>query len=983
MALEQLDGLCIADYEDVRLELQNTACNLTSVLMNPRDTMYDEIMDDIWDDFTSDASTTNSTASSSHGGLVSSDSLLSLSGHSGNGKNSHGNPSEVDESMSYLQQSFHHYENIHAENKQVQGNQGQRTLLAESHAATCFRDVPDIFFHTDFTMNQTWMFEQGATSSDNISNSSSSSSSSGSSSRGAKSAKSASSGHGHMKKLNEYLDLVECALLQQIASRSGDIFSALDDIKGQQDQVASAIAKLETLHSHLRKVDEKVASSAVHIPLMHRRRNNQAQLLQKLSCMQRVLEGKGSVQALLEAGDYLGALDLLEGCKELYNQELTAVTSMKRVGEQLDVFDNFVCEVISNRFVSQAIEWEEGGACEELSELEKLAAVAGESSVPDDTGLSLGQLMQALLLINKLEPAFNMYKNRLVEGLKLIVRTCVTEYMTGSDSITSDIADDADTGTSSNVQPFAKRIRAMPIEQFLSCVIICFEHLLKALQRANRVHIYMLRSLKQQDSQRASGGEADRALDSMPGSEGTIAVADASGGEGENGGRGGNTESLQELSKLCLISACDIAQRALSQLLLMRKADAARLSLSSMQLLWKTASHFASSVEEISESSAYIMRQALQQQTVAFLAHIHEQAKLKLASTMNTEKWVQCDVPTEKQQQIDKLASGKAFLKGSSSNSTLATASATATATTLTSASNNGSMESLSTAEDAATNASASVNGNSNQKIASKRRGRDITPVTVDGVPFKVVWSSLLLLEMVMSYLEIAIGFPAITSEVITMTKEMIQFFNKQTLALVLGSGAQKSQAQLRSISAKHLTVTAQSLGLVLAMLPHTRAAFLTQLPPNRSMQLTELDRVSQELLEHHSQILTKFVIILGDSIDASAPKLASVNWDTSTGQTEYFEDVSKNVTALHRVLLLDAMLPLEQVQDIFTRIFALLLRKIPSHFDNVSPQTITGKQRILDEVTHLTASFSLLKSVDSSTEMAQLEEALKRKFRM
>eukprot|EP00606_Chrysophyceae_sp_TOSAG23-5_P000849 GSChrysophyteH2.ASY1.ANO1.521.1 assembled CDS len=800
------------------------------------------------------------------------------------------------------------------------------------------------------------MFEQGASSSDNTSNSSSSnsSSSSGSSSRGAKSDKSASSGHGHMKKLNEYLDLVECALLQQIASRSGDIFSALDDIKGQQDQVASAIAKLETLHSHLRKVDEKVASSAVHIPLMHRRRNNQAQLLQKLSCMQRVLEGKGSVQALLEAGDYLGALDLLEGCKELYNQELTAVTSMKRVGEQLDVFDNFVCEVISNRFVSQAIEWEEGGACEELSELEKLAAVAGESSVPDDTGLSLGQLMQALLLINKLEPAFNMYKNRLVEGLKLIVRTCVTEYMTGSGSITSDIADDADAGTSSNVQPFAKRIRAMPIEQFLSCVIICFEHLLKALQRANRVHIYMLRSLKQQDSQRASGGEADRALDSMPGSEGTIAVADASGGEGEDGGRGGSTESLQELSKLCLISACDIAQRALSQLLLMRKADAARLSLSSMQLLWKTASHFASSVEEISESSAYIMRQALQQQTVAFLAHIHEQAKLKLASTMNTEKWVQCDVPTEKQQQIDKLASGKAFLKGSSSSSTLATATATATA--LTSASNTGT---------------------------SKRRGRDITPVTVDGVPFKVVWSSLLLLEMVMSYLEIAIGFPAITSEVITMTKEMIQFFNKQTLALVLGSGAQKSQAQLRSISAKHLTVTAQSLGLVLAMLPHTRAAFLTQLPPNRSMQLTELDRVSQELLEHHSQILTKFVIILGDSIDASAPKLASVNWDTSTGQTEYFEDVSKNVTALHRVLLLDAMLPLEQVQDIFTRIFALLLRKIPSHFDNVSPQTITGKQRILDEVTHLTASFSLLKSVDSSTEMAQLEEALKRKFRM
>jgi vacuolar protein sorting-associated protein 54 len=239
----------------------------------------------------------------------------------------------------------------------------------------------------------------------------------------------------------------------------------------------------------------------------------------------------------------------------------------------------------------------------------------------------------------------------------------------------------------------------------------------------------------------------------------------------------------------------------------------------------------------------------------------------------------------------------------------------------------------------------------------------------------------LLLFEIIMSYLDIAMGFPLITGEIITSTKEVVQLFNKTTLSLVLGSGAQKSQAQLRSISAKHLAVTAQSLGLVITMLPHIRAALLTQLPQNRSVQLTELDRVSQELMDHHSQILTKFVIILGDSIDASVPKLSGLAWDTSVGHVDYFMDLSKNLSALHRVLLLETGMPLEQVQDIFSRIFALIVRKLPAHFEDVMPATKTGRQRIMDEVTHLSAAVSLLQSINSSSEMALLEEAFRRKY--
>jgi vacuolar protein sorting-associated protein 54 len=1025
-------SLSISAWEDVRLELNNTGHNLTSVLMNPRDTMYDEILEDLWDDLTSDVSTpTSPLSSSSIHGFPSNESLSqhSISGH-GIVQNSHlgilngsssssntgaqvGTGTSVDESMKYIQKNYRLFELQHRAKQRRDGRVSSSTIGAAEYGGAgglpppqgvspagrgldtesssqlnkCYREVPPAFFLSDFSLSQPRLFEEVL----NPNN---------------------CSGSIQQRKLNEYLDLVEYALLQQIWSRSGDIFSALEDIKYQQEHVNTAITTVDLLRKQLRSADEQVAASAIHIPLMHRRRGNEDKLLAKLTCMQHVLEGRNNVHALLEAGDFLGALGLLAECKQMFLRDLTDIVSMRKVGEQLDAYDGFVCEVISNRFVSSAMELDpdqeldQGGGATALHGRHKDGAgssilhsltkgddeFAESQYTSNSSELSIGQLMQALVRIGHLSSAFDMYKSRLIDGLKLIVKTCVTEcmttdqYSTASNNSTGDSAagDDAlgHGTTASQEQPFAQRIRAMPVETFLSSILICFEHLLVAIQRANRVHEFMSASLDEAAAAAAAaaGGKGGGADDGRQ--SGSNSADNKPGATSTAGASAGGV--LQELSKNCLTSACDIAQRALSQLLLMRKADMARLPLEGIRSLWDTASHFASSVEKINGSSAYIIRQALQTLTVAFLSTVHERAKLRLASALDAEKWVQCDAPTDKQLEIDRLASGKAFLKRSTNSSNGAGAgiakpiTGTELASGVVSGSNaNGSGFSTTSGAAAPDAAGASKGG----KSKSGSGGREVAPILVDGKPFKVVWPVLLLFEVIMSYLDIAMGFPLITGEIITSTKEVVQLFNKTTLSLVLGSGAQKSQAQLRSISAKHLAVTAQSLGLVITMLPHIRAALLTQLPQNRSVQLTELDRVSQELMDHHSQILTKFVIILGDSIDASVPKLSGLAWDTSVGHVDYFMDLSKNLSALHRVLLLETSMPLEQVQDIFSRIFALIVRKLPAHFEDVMPATKTGRQRIMDEVTHLSAAVSLLQSIKSSSEMALLEEAFRRKY--
>jgi vacuolar protein sorting-associated protein 54 len=412
-------------------------------------------------------------------------------------------------------------------------------------------------------------------------------------------------------------------------------------------------------------------------------------------------------------------------------------------------------------------------------------------------------------------------------------------------------------------------------------------------------------------------------------------IADSTSGNGEQKSR--DTElldSTRTLSQTCLVSACDVAQRALAQLLSLKKNDMARITLEKMKQLWETAMSFISEVERVADTSAYIIRQALHAQTSMFLQHIHERNKLRIISTMDHEKWVQCDVPVEIQASFERLVAGRA------------------------------------------------MSDNSSTKHPSSSGPPSSSTVVIEGMQYKVVWSVLELSSAIMSYLDIAMCFSSVTGDVINMTKDLVQLFNKSANMLVLGSGAQKSLAQLRSISAKHLTATAQSLAVLLAVLPHVRAALLTQLPSNRSMLLLELDRVSQDLLEHHGNILSKFVAIVSDSMDSALPKLKQMDWDNTGGERcEYFELLSKNLEALHRVLITDSTLPLEQAQDVFSRVFSLLQRKLPKHFEAITPATKAGRQRILDEVGHLGNALALLRFLDSNELVKALDAHFSNKY--
>jgi vacuolar protein sorting-associated protein 54 len=360
----------------------------------------------------------------------------------------------------------------------------------------------------------------------------------------------------------------------------------------------------------------------------------------------------------------------------------------------------------------------------------------------------------------------------------------------------------------------------------------------------------------------------------------------------------------------------------------------------------------------LQSTSTYTLRKTLIGIAKGFLERYHDSNKAKLVATVDAEKWTQCEVSAHRQACIDLLTSGKIVLFSS-----------------------------------------APLKGGGHLDVDEARyAGMPSSAfVTIDSQTFKVAWSSLQLVEMLLSYLGLAAVFRGkiVEDSIIPKLSELLQLFDKHSKRLVLGAQAMKSAAQLKSISARHLAVTMQSVSLLSSLLPHIRAALLGYLTSSSfssgagsgggatvansaSSMLVELDRISNEYMEHTSALLSKFVHIVGDAVDASQPKLSKTDWDRFHGQCEYFDDLIKNITALHRVLV--SILPPEVVQSVFSRIFVFLNRKINSHFEDVMPSTQTGRQRVVDEVSHLVVSFQQLSCVNAAAAIP-IEEAFRKKY--
>ena len=656
------------------------------------------------------------------------------------------------------------------------------------------------------------------------------------------------------------LDKVELALLQQVRSKSIAFFHETNRFGQLKEWIAGLVEEVRRVRQLLDSFTHKSVVAWELIPLLDKQRQDLVVLNTALESANEVIRCKGSIGGMLSANDDLGAAEQIQYGRMLLLEEdgeLHKLQALRTVQDQFTQYESLVVANLGEELVEVLLEWKSLF----------LGTRQDQSRVRE--------LVRGLQMCSAIPKVGRLYSNRLLDVIRMTVRTTVGEF-----------SDEADSSVKVCVT-------SMTLDRFVDCLDMLFEQLMDIMKSASGVK-----------------GFFDELDD----------------------------KSIVFTENDNVAAAAELSSKSIAELLRLRKEAHSLVNLSEMKRLWDVNMRFTLELEELSSYKATGLRSTLLAQAKAFVERQHESNMSSLVAALDSERWTQCDVSAERQFALTQLCTGRA--------------------------------------------------------VVSKLDGEDSTTerakspdAEVEGTRYKVVWSCLLLVEMVLTNIKCAAHFPSLATNVVGKVTDLLRLFNSRSTQLVLGAGAIHSAARLKSINAKHLSLVTQCLGMTLAILPYVRARLMAHLPPRQHGLLNDLDKIKKEYGEHNEKVLNKFVSIIGGIVEHGlAPRIANTDFDARARNNDnppgccvFLEGVSTNTRKMHQVL--NALLPPDHLRDVFSRIFAFIDQLVPSMFKSSSqgtktkkngtkapvfsfPTTDAGKERMLLEVQTMIENLNALARV-------------------
>jgi len=724
-----------------------------------------------------------------------------------------------------------------------------------------------------------------------------------------------------------HLDAVELALLDQVRSKSEKFFRETNRFSELQKLVTESVDEVRELRTEIHSLQERCVTNVELVPIMDNTRADLRAISRVLEGIEDVVNCKASIASLMSAGDHLGAIEALRVARSLLaqtpEQESEDGSAKEKSSQHLSLGKLRALSKVGD----QLDEYEKlvvRNITDELVETFLSWGTEGDIDFRAPPRISLTTDRRAN--IRGVVQSLRLCGQLSVAGTTYQKRLCDLISVTVKAIVTECVADSAKiSGNSTDASAkVISGVASMSLEQFLDCLKMLFEQVLCLLWGAVAVNKYCI-------------------------SEGILLDDRAAANEAANSTDGTGNEASQHTKSataIALSAAADLAEKSVSELLRLRREAHSLVSFDGMRQLWDTSLTFTLQLERFSGKKAYGLRSTLLAQAKSFVERKHESNMSSLVAALDSERWVQCNVSAERQAALTRLCSGRAVFSPRA------------------------------TARGVETVAASSVPPSPAAKMAD---------ADVEGVRYKVVWSCLLLLEMVMDDVACAAHFQTLATNIVGKVCELLRLFNTRSTHLVLGAGAIHSAARLKSINAKHLAIVTQCIALMLAILPHIRAALMAQLPAKQHALLTDLDKIKADYSEHSEKVLNKLVSIIGGIVEHSlAPKISQTSFDeraTNTPTPEdpdaaleccaFLDSVLTNTTKMHQVL--KVMLPDELLRDVFSRIFAYLDHKIPSLYKVAAtsdeknftmPATENGKIRMIKEVQYMAGALNRLPGV-------------------
>ena len=165
--------------------------------------------------------------------------------------------------------------------------------------------------------------------------------------------------HIHQKKLQEtfghYLDLVELQLSRQISLRSESLFSALSVQQDLHQDVKDILSEVLKTRGRMSIICSTSCIQPLKVAQLKRKKHNYLQVYKKLKLAITVRQTQQTIELLLSANDFVGALDLIETTKEVLEEELKGLTCVKHLGPQLAQLEKAIANMMNGDFIKSAM----------------------------------------------------------------------------------------------------------------------------------------------------------------------------------------------------------------------------------------------------------------------------------------------------------------------------------------------------------------------------------------------------------------------------------------------------------------------------------------------------------------------------------------------------------------------------------------------------------------------------------------------------
>lgn len=458
-----------------------------------------------------------------------------------------------------------------------------------------------------------------------------------------------------------------------------------------------------------------------------------------MTMIEEITSAESTVEALVQCQDYTSALDLIERSQAILKKHLQGIHGLHLLSEKFRSYRSFISRQISQRFISivTSSEWTFQDEDDENFDDQRQEYIDVQKiNVQQETTC----LVDGLFRLDALANTVKTYHDQLNDEIRVVVKTVVTETI--AVSYGSQSSGSADLGVSSESESkISLQLRALTSDEFLQCVQMIFEHLIIVLKRAVIVRGILVTSMQKKineskEPKERTDGEA-YSIDTQD-SKATEGILPERWSPDKNasdehitaGDRNTETQCTRVIRGIDEVvrKTCEFAQRSVSNLFAVRKEVQAVYTMPQLRKLYDTTINFVVNIEKLTGKTDYTLRGALFSQLKLFLEKYYQTQMAKLVSTLDHELWKVTEVSETRHKLLDDLSSGRGVALLLSDDREIA------------------------------------------GETAPRRK-----MVSICGKTFRVVWSVLLMVEIVMNLMSCAANFPVLATDVLQRSIEIFR----------------------------------------------------------------------------------------------------------------------------------------------------------------------------------------------------------------